>query len=262
MDGPPGKIRDRSGGRAGVKCRNAAAPCRQGGGAGHGASRRPRPTGIPAHGTGRPSVPPLQKCRDLSDERRRGRSQTGPRAFARGARIQDVTLIRPFGPPYPFCPSGTFPPIRGKACGRPKAAPTAESGPGALARQSQAQFWNRNNSKFCKPRAQWPGLNSGKPLRFCAPEMLCLAQGVTPVNGVRGRLPLSGGVGPGALCPIPRCSRRSPAKRVRREEEEQGNERSFRRQAETEWSGLKVNWPEGTREGGLGHCDDEPPRAK
>ena len=52
---------------------------------------------------------------------------------------------------------------------------------------------------------------------------------------------------PAAFCPIPRCSRRSPAKRVRREEEEQGNERSFRRQAETEWSGL---------------CDDEPPWAK
>ena len=52
---------------------------------------------------------------------------------------------------------------------------------------------------------------------------------------------------PVALCPIPRYSRRSPAKRVRREEEEQGNERSFRRQAETEWSGL---------------CDDEPPWAK
>ena len=67
---------------------------------------------------------------------------------------------------------------------------------------------------------------------------------------------------PGAFCPIPRCSRRSPAKRVRREEEEQGNERSFRRQTETEWSGLKANWPEGTREGGLGHCDDEPPWAK
>ena len=48
------------------------------------------------------SVPPLQKCRDLFDERRRGRSQTGPRAFARGARIQDVTLIRPFGPPSPL----------------------------------------------------------------------------------------------------------------------------------------------------------------
>ena len=52
---------------------------------------------------------------------------------------------------------------------------------------------------------------------------------------------------PVAFCPIPRYSRQSPAKRVCREEEEQGNERSFRRQAETEWSGL---------------CDDEPPWAK
>ena len=66
----------RTGGR---KMQERRRPCRQGGGAGHGASRRPRPTGIPAHRTGRPSVPPLQKCRDLSDERRRGRSQTGPR---------------------------------------------------------------------------------------------------------------------------------------------------------------------------------------
>ena len=46
---------------------------------------------------------------------------------------------------------------------------------------------------------------------------------------------------------ISRPSRRSPAKRVRREEEEQGSGRSFRRQAETETSGL---------------CDDEPPWAK
>ena len=67
---------------------------------------------------------------------------------------------------------------------------------------------------------------------------------------------------PGAFWLISRPSRRSPAKRVRREEEEQGSGRSFRRQAETETSGLKVNWPEGPREGGLGHCDDEPPWAK
>ena len=46
--------------------------------------------------------------------------------------------------------------------------------PGAMARQSQAQSLNRNSSNFCKPRAQWPGLNCGKPLRFCAPEILCL----------------------------------------------------------------------------------------
>ena len=53
-----------------------------------------------------------------------------------------------------------------------------------------------------------------------------------------------------------------PAKRVRREDEEQESGRSFRRQAETETSGLKVNWPAGPKEGGLGHCDDEPPWAK
>ena len=52
---------------------------------------------------------------------------------------------------------------------------------------------------------------------------------------------------PVAFCPIPRYSRQSPAKRFCREEEEQGNERSFRCQAETEWSGL---------------CDDELPWAK
>ena len=50
-----------------------------------------------------------------------------------------------------------------------------------------------------------------------------------------------------AFFPIDRDSRRSPAKRVRREKEEQGSGRSFRRQAETETSGL---------------CDDEPPWAK
>ncbi|OUP53256.1 hypothetical protein B5F19_12590 [Pseudoflavonifractor sp. An184] len=50
-----------------------------------------------------------------------------------------------------------------------------------------------------------------------------------------------------AFCLIHRDSRRSPAKRVRREKEEQGSGRSFRRQAETETSGL---------------CDDEPPWAK
>ena len=73
-----------------------------------------------------------------------------------------------------------------------------------------------------------------------------------PVKGARGKAVIGEQSSPlrrpqAAFCPIPRYSRRSPAKRVRREEEEQGNERSFRRQAETEWSGL---------------CDDEPPRAK
>ena len=266
MDGPPGKIRDRSGGRAGVKCRNAAAPCRQGGGAGHGASRRPRPTGIPAHGTGRPSVPPLQKCRDLSDERRRGRSQTGPRAFARGARIQDISLIRPFGPPYPFCPSGTFPPDRGN---RPspfqgeglraaKGRPYGGKRPGSVGSVKPGAPTGPHQPKFL----QTQGLVARREFRPAIQILRAgnddeLLRSASPVKGVRGKRPMDLGgtkwsrspsdASPGAFCPIPRYSRRSPAKRVRREEEEQGNKRSFRRQAETEWSGL---------------CDDEPPRAK
>ena len=35
-----------------------------------------------------------------------------------------------------------------RARGRPKAAPTAENGPGALVRQSQARLWNRIRPKF------------------------------------------------------------------------------------------------------------------
>ena len=67
-----------------------------------------------------------------------------------------------------------------------RVAPTVENGSGALAEKTQAQTWNRTKNKFCKPRAQWPGRNCRKPLRFCAPEMLCSPQGITPVNGVLG----------------------------------------------------------------------------
>ena len=63
-----------------------------------------RPTG-----PGGPMCRPY-KSRDLFDERRRGRSQTGPRAFARGARIQDVTLIR-------LAALGTFPLRGGRLAG-------------------------------------------------------------------------------------------------------------------------------------------------
>ena len=66
-----------------------------------------------------------------------------------------------------------------------------------------------------------------------------LLRSASPVKGVRGKRPMDLGgtkwsrspsdASPGAFCPIPRYSRRSPAKRVRREEEEQGNKRSFRR---------------------------------
>ena len=114
---------------------------------------------------------------------------------------------------------GPTPPDRGKACGRTMRAPTDAgrrraglgpaptkslqrfrvcrrgrtpagpglSAPGALVRQTQARKEKRNHSNFCKPRAQWPGWNWGKSLRFCAPEGLCHPKGITPVMGGRGK---------------------------------------------------------------------------
>ena len=44
--------------------------------------------------------------------------------------------------------------------------PYGENGPGALARQTQAQTWNRTKNKFCKLRAQWPGGKLGTHSNF------------------------------------------------------------------------------------------------
>ena len=61
-------------------------------------------------------------------------------------------------PPHLGAPS----PWKGEGSGgRTMCAPTSETGPGALVRQSQAHILNRSNSKFCKARAQWPGRNRG-----------------------------------------------------------------------------------------------------
>src|SRR5699024_6073835 len=98
---------------------------------------------------------------------------------------------------------------RGKACRRLIAAPTADIeavpfsrrgrsqtgptayAPGALVRQTQAQMRNRTSGNFCKPRARWPGGNSDTHSDFRAPKIFCLVQGVTPVNGVRGKANMS-----------------------------------------------------------------------
>ena len=63
--------------------------------------------------------------------------------------------------------------------GRSQTGPTVYA-PGAFARQTQARKWNRTGGNFCKPRAQWPGRNRGKPLRFCAPEILQDLTGTRP----------------------------------------------------------------------------------
>ena len=79
-----------------------------------------------------------------------------------------------------------LPPDRGKAFGRPKAAPTEENKPGALARQSQARVWNRSNSNFCKGQGLVAREKSPRLLKFCAPKIFCLIQGITPRNGGPG----------------------------------------------------------------------------
>ena len=82
-------------------------------------------------------------------------------------------------------------PPKGKAFGRPQGSPLrqirkqqhfsrrgrSQTGPpgfvpGALAWQTQAQILDRTSGIFCTPRAQWPGGNSDRPLRFCAPEKM------------------------------------------------------------------------------------------
>ena len=63
--------------------------------------------------------------------------------------------------------------------GRSQTGPTVYA-PGAFARQTQARKWNRTSGNFCKPRARWPGRNRGKPLRFCAPEILQDLTGTRP----------------------------------------------------------------------------------
>ena len=95
----------------------------------------------------RPSVPPLQNTGTIRSFRR-GRSQIGPQAA--------------------------------------KGRPTAENRPGALVRQRQARLWNRTNSNFPKTQGPVARREFRHSLRFCAPEMFCPPQGVTPVMGVLG----------------------------------------------------------------------------
>ena len=90
------------------------------------------------------------------------------------------------------------PAVRRKPAGAHIMRPSSYT-PGALARQTQAHKWDRTSGNFCKPRAQWPGRNRGKPLHFCAPEGVCLAKGVTPVIGVRGKATMSTKCSSGAV---------------------------------------------------------------
>ena len=75
--------------------------------------------------------------------------------------------------------------------------------PGALARQSQAQMWNRTGLNF--PHSQGPVARREfrHALRFCAPEIQYRAKRITPVMGVLG----DGRHGGGRLCRTADCAR-------------------------------------------------------
>ena len=138
--------------------------------------------------------PPLRANRNISEragEDTRPYEKRESSGFAVGADNLGgprAHTVRPYGMAWAARPGGRA--LRASwfmEGGRPHgAAPTAGTTPGALVRQSQAQLWSRNSDNFCIPRAQWPGLNSEKPLHFCAPEIFSPAKGITPVTGVRG----------------------------------------------------------------------------
>ena len=108
-------------------------------------------------------------------------------------------------------PSGAPSPLKGEGL---RAAtwgrPYGENGPGALARQTQAQTWNRAKNKFCKLRAQWPGGKLGTHSNFARRKRCTLSQECVPRNGVRGKRPMDLGgakrsrspsdASPGAFC--------------------------------------------------------------
>ncbi len=108
---------------------------------------------------GSPGVPPLRRTTDLSEERREGQFPipSGPSGH--------LPLIRGVVPPLRFSKNST-----GIGEGRPLGLPPGYA-PEALAEETQAHEWNRTSGNFCKLRAQWPGRNRKRPLRFCAPEI-------------------------------------------------------------------------------------------
>ena len=130
----------------------------------------------------------------------------GPRP-ARGSR-----LLRTFFKMRRGDPCGRPPmlsPTRGKAGFRER-RPTANSAPGTLVRQTQAQKLNRSSGKFYNLRAPvGPDGNTPKHSWFCAPGGPCPLKGIPPVNGGLGEFNMANEVCPckfpqRLLVPFPR----------------------------------------------------------
>ena len=145
----------------------------------------------------------------LSRERPDGRPGVPPlRAERNSGIIRGVPLIRSSvrtGPPDPI-PSGLRPsPLdkgsrpQGKAFGRPQGSPLRRNWTGAVGWDSQAQLRNCTSLQFLDSQGPVARLEFRHALRFCAPEFFCPPQGITPVNGVRGKATMSTKCSSGAV---------------------------------------------------------------
>ena len=120
-------------------------------------------------GTGRLGVPPLRAGTFFS-QRATARVAPTPICLNPDGRVTDPPLRRIQKPSVFNVGAGPRPARRCTRRSSRRPRPTAQHQP-PPARQSQARLWNRTNCNSGKVRAQCPGRNHGKPLRFCALEI-------------------------------------------------------------------------------------------
>ena len=113
--------------------------------------------------------------------------------FPTGRRLAGGPVCRPYGPHPPRFARHLS--LKGKACGRPKASPMAENGPGTLVRRRQAQKRNRTSPNFLPAQApSGAGRNRAQALLILrAGNVLLTSRGNPRIRGpgptppVRGR---------------------------------------------------------------------------
>ena len=141
---------------------------------------------------------PYRTYRRRSGECRRGRRPRRPAgAQCAPLRLKRVALITKTVPLIRLAALGTFP--QGKAFGRPQGSLLRRNWTGAVGRDSQAQLRNCTSLQFLDSQGPVARLEFRHALRFCAPELFCPPQGITPVNGVRGKATMSTKCSSGAV---------------------------------------------------------------
>ena len=141
---------------------------------------------------------PYRTYRRRSGECRRGRRPRRPAGVqCAPLRLKRVALITKTVPLIRLAALGTFP--QGKAFGPPQGSPLRRNWTGAVGWESQAQLRNCTSLQFLDSQGPVARLEFRHALRFCAPEMFCPPQGITTVNGVRGKATMSTKCSSGAV---------------------------------------------------------------